>query len=166
MKSMLPWRVCLGNGFIGCLFLWWRLSLRLSFEWWGFCLYPRWWPSQLRSAYKLQSFRQAFIGSILFSLVAVFTGLMAAYYLDLMEEYPRISFDTVYRNLSLFETLGLIEATEWNGERRYHFTAEVMLIITIWFVTIVIVHKWSKFVPCMRCLENPKTFELRAISLK
>lgn len=42
--------------------------------------------------------------------------------LDLMqEEYPGISFDTVYRNLSLFETLGLIEATEWDGERRYRF---------------------------------------------
>lgn len=42
--------------------------------------------------------------------------------LDLMqEEYPGISFDTVYRNLSLFETLGLVEATEWDGERRYRF---------------------------------------------
>jgi Fur family zinc uptake transcriptional regulator len=48
--------------------------------------------------------------------------LSAKEVLDYMhEEYPALSFDTVYRNLSLFEELGILEATEWNGERKYRF---------------------------------------------
>lgn len=48
--------------------------------------------------------------------------LSAKEVLDYMqEEYPTLSFDTVYRNLSLFEDLDIVEATEWDGERRYRF---------------------------------------------
>ncbi|MGA8943636.1 MAG: Fur family transcriptional regulator, partial [Thermoactinomyces sp.] len=48
--------------------------------------------------------------------------LSAREVLDRMQEdFPGLSFDTVYRNISIFEKLGIIEGTEWDGERRYRF---------------------------------------------
>ncbi|WCK52774.1 Fur family transcriptional regulator [Aneurinibacillus sp. Ricciae_BoGa-3] len=42
--------------------------------------------------------------------------------LDMQEEYPNLSFDTIYRNLTLFEELGLLETTEFKGEKQYRFS--------------------------------------------
>ncbi|MBN2908206.1 transcriptional repressor [Polycladomyces sp. WAk] len=51
--------------------------------------------------------------------------LSAREVLDHMQKaYPGLSFDTVYRNLSLFEDLGILEGTDWDGERRYRFRCE------------------------------------------
>lgn len=40
----------------------------------------------------------------------------------IQEDYPKLSFDTIYRNLSLFEKLGILESTEFKGEKQYRFT--------------------------------------------
>lgn len=37
----------------------------------------------------------------------------------MVNKYPDISFDTVYRNLHLYDDVGILETTEFNGEKQF-----------------------------------------------
>ncbi|MGA9289890.1 MAG: Fur family transcriptional regulator [Anaerobacillus sp.] len=40
----------------------------------------------------------------------------------MQKSYPGMSVDTIYRNLTLFKELAILEETEWNGEKRYRLS--------------------------------------------
>ncbi|MDP4550293.1 Fur family transcriptional regulator [Alkalihalobacillus macyae] len=42
--------------------------------------------------------------------------------IHMQKSYPGMSVDTIYRNLTLFKDLEILEETEWNGEKRYRLS--------------------------------------------
>ncbi|WP_102345151.1 Fur family transcriptional regulator [Bacillus sp. Marseille-P3661] len=42
----------------------------------------------------------------------------------LVESYPGVSYDTVYRNLYILNDIGILESTELNGEKQFRFRCD------------------------------------------
>ena len=82
---------------------------------------PKAWEILKENGYKETSKRQQILE--LFSQDDRY--LTARDLLDVMQkDYPSMSYDTVYRNLATFVSLGILEETELSGERHFRMQCE------------------------------------------